>query len=66
MFSLRRRAQMGVLSACLILVSTLTILYMGSREAVRRPQANHGLQMVGGDIGHEISATSTKLAVVGH
>jgi hypothetical protein len=66
MLSLRRRAQMGVLSACLILVSTLTILYMGSREAVARPQSGNGLQMVNGDTIPSRSATSTKLAVVGH
>ncbi len=66
MLSLRRRAQMGVLSACLILVSTLTILYMGSREVVRRPQSSNGLGMVTGDIAPDVSVNSTKLAVVGH
>jgi hypothetical protein len=32
MFSQRRRAQIGLASACLLLIVTLTILYRGSRE----------------------------------
>jgi hypothetical protein len=66
MLSLRRRAQMGVFSACLILVSTLSILYMGSRETALQPQSNNGRQTVAGDIAPKLSATSTKLAVAGH
>ena len=32
MFSQQRRAQIGLASACLLLIVTLTILYRGSRE----------------------------------
>jgi hypothetical protein len=36
MFSQRRRAQLGLLSASLLLILTLTILYQGSRDGARQ------------------------------
>jgi hypothetical protein len=52
MLSLRRRAQLGVASASLLLITTLTILYVGSHQGavVSSPEktvrlvANEGLQ----------------------
>jgi len=52
MLSLRRRAQLGVASASLLLITTLTILYLGSRKGavVSSPEktvrlvADEGLQ----------------------
>ena len=66
MLSQRRRAQLGVLAASLLLVSTLTILFIGSRDAVpHAQQIKNGQQMVIGDTAPKLSATSTRLALVG-
>ena len=46
MFSHRRRAQMGLLAACTLLISTLTILYQGSREGGGAPQSKNGVRLV--------------------
>ena len=51
MFSHRRRAQMGLLAGCSLLISTLTILYQGSREVVGAPQSKDGVRLVIGDGG---------------
>lgn len=37
MLSLRRRAQMGVVSTCLLLGATLSVLYAGSRDGAKSP-----------------------------
>jgi hypothetical protein len=64
MLSQRRGAQLGVLAASLVLMSTLTILFIGSRDSAPQPQhAKDGQQVVIGDT--NLSVTSTKLALVG-
>ena len=66
MLSQRRGAHLGVLAASLVLMSTLTILFIGSRDTVPRPQqAKNGQQVVIGDTAPNRSVTSTKLALVG-
>ena len=45
MFSQRRRAQIGLGSACLLLIVTLTILYRGSHEASWRDRERNGVGM---------------------
>jgi hypothetical protein len=66
MLSQRRRAQLGVLAASLVLISTLTILFIGSRDAVpESQQSKNGQQLVTGDTAPNLSVTSTKLALVG-
>jgi hypothetical protein len=45
MISQRRRAQMGLASACLLLIGTLTILYRGSHEASWRDRGRDGVGM---------------------
>lgn len=65
MLSQRRRAQLGVLAASLVLISTLTILFIGSRDAVpQAQQSRNGQQMVIGDTAPTVSGTSAKLALV--
>jgi hypothetical protein len=66
MISQRRGAQLGVLAAFLVLMSTLTILFIGSRDTAPQPQqARNGQQVVIGDTAPNLSGTSTKLALVG-
>ena len=66
MLSQRRGAQLGVLAASLLLMSTLTILFLGSRDTAPQPQqAKNGQQIVIGDAVSKLPATSTKLALVG-
>jgi hypothetical protein len=66
MLSQRRRAQLGVLAASLVLISTLTILFIGSRDALpQSQQTKNGQQMVIGDTAPKISVSSTKLALIG-
>lgn len=66
MLSQRRGAQLGVLAASLVLMSTLTILFIGSRDTVPQPQqATNGQQVVIGDTAPNLSVTSTNLALVG-
>jgi hypothetical protein len=65
MFSHRRRAQMGLLAACTLLISTLTILYQGSRDVAGAPRATDGVRLVigdGGDSGLNGSAPPANLA----
>jgi hypothetical protein len=62
MFSHRRRAQMGLLAACMLLISTLTILYQGSREGVGAPRAKDGVRLVIGDGSSNQSASPANLA----
>ena len=62
MLSQRRRAQLGVLAASLVLISTLTILFMGSRDTVPQPQqSKNSQQIVIGDSAPKL----TKLALGG-
>jgi hypothetical protein len=49
MVSERRRAQLGLLAGCVILVSTLTILYEGSRAAGTGHLENNGRGQIVGD-----------------
>jgi hypothetical protein len=66
MLSQRRGAQLGVLAASLVLMSTLTILFMGSRDtAPQSHQTKNGQQVVIGDTLSKLPVTSTKLALVG-
>lgn len=65
MLSERRRAQLGLLTGCVILVSTLAILFQGSRAAADRP-AKNGLGLVARDMAPTFSAdVGAKLAVLG-
>jgi hypothetical protein len=66
LLSQRRGAQLGVLAATLLLMSTLTILFIGSRDTVPQPQqAKNGQPVVIGDTAPKLPVTSTKLALVG-
>ena len=66
MLSQRRGEQLGVLAASLVLMSTLTILFIGSRDTAPQPQqVKNGQQLVIGDHAPNVSVTSTKLALVG-
>ena len=66
MLSQRRGAQLGVLAASLVLMSTLTILFIGSRDAApQSQQAKNGQQVVVEDTAANLSVNSTKLALVG-
>jgi len=57
---------MGLFAACTLLISTLTILYQGSREgAAGAPRATDGVRLVigdGGDAGLNRSAPPANLA----
>lgn len=55
MLSERRRAQLGLLAGCVILVSTLAILFQGSRDGADRP-AKNGLGQVARDMAPTFSA----------
>ena len=66
MLSERCCAQLGLGSACLVLVTTLTILYQGSRnEPIVRTMS--GRQVVSGDIKQSTpaSAAAVKVASLG-
>jgi hypothetical protein len=66
MLSQRRGAQLGVLAASLLLMSTLTILFLGSRDTPpQAQQTQNGQQVLIGDTAPNVAVASTKLVLVG-
>jgi hypothetical protein len=64
MLSHRRRAQLGVASATLLLITTLTILYQGSHERGAVSSSDRTIRLVADQVSHKLPTAEAQVAAL--